>query len=390
MLNKLGGTNQGESMRVRYETFGGIIALAKPAATVYVDRTFMQELGYTNSSLWHVESSYLSAPLTAHFAVTNSCPMGCKTCYNLSGSSAQDELSTTEAKRVLDVLAEMRVFTVAFGGGEPLARPDLFELAHYARQRGIVPTLTTNGYYIDRRTARQCRIFSHIHVSVDGVGETYEAVRGVDGFAHAARALELLTNSGVSVGVNCVVCSANFDHLEELVRFVLGYRVRDFIFLRLKPGGRARSSYTEMRLNPEQRRLFYPLLKEITLRYGIFSHIDCAMMPFIYWHQPDKGVLDRLAADGCVGGSDIIEIQPDGRVKACSFAADTVGAVFQLKELWHTASSLRQFRRWIEDASEPCRSCGYLQFCHGGCHAVAEVLTGDLNAPDPECPLVSD
>jgi radical SAM protein with 4Fe4S-binding SPASM domain len=350
----------------------------------------MRELGYAESSLWHINSPFLSAPITTHFAVTNLCPMGCKTCYNLSGPSAPDELSTAEAKRVLDVLAEMRVFTVAFGGGEPLARSDLFELAHYARQRGITPTLTTNGFYIDRRMARRCRVFSHIHVSLDGVSETYEAVRGVDGFEYAARALELLTGSGISVGVNCVVCRANFDYLEELVRFVLDYKVRDVIFLRLKPGGRARSSYMELGLKPEQRRSFCALLNELTLRYGIYSHVDCAMMPFIYWHRPDKELLDLFAAEGCIAGNDIIEIQPDGRVRACSFAADTACTAFQLADSWHTAPSLKAFRRWTENASEPCRSCGYLPLCRGGCHAVAEALTGDLNNPDPECPFVSD
>ena len=275
-------------MRTRYEFFGGIVALDKPASTVYVDQTFMQELGYADSPLWRSDTSHLSAPVTAHFAVTNQCSMGCRTCYNASNAAVSEELSTAEAKRVLDVLAEMQVFTVAFGGGEPLARFDLFELARYARQQGIAPTLTTNGSYIDAETARRCRVFSHVHVSLDGVGEVYKAVRGADGFEHAARALKMLTRNGVSVGVNCVVCRANFDHLEELVRFVLDCRVRDLIFLRLKPGGRAESSYESLRLTPEQRRAFYPLMKELTLCYRIHSHVDCAMMPFIYWHHPHK------------------------------------------------------------------------------------------------------
>ncbi|NIO67471.1 MAG: radical SAM protein [Anaerolineae bacterium] len=227
-------------MRARYETFGGIIALEKPAATVYVDQAYMQELGYTGSPLWHAERSYLSAPVTAHFAVTHRCPMGCQICYNDSGVAESSELCTAEAKRILDVLARMQVFTVAFGGGEPLARPDLFELADYARQRAIVPTLTTNGFYVDRKTAQRCRIFSHVHVSLDGVDKGYQAVRGVDGFEYAARALKLLARSKVSVGVNCVVSRANYDYLEDLVRFVVGFGVRDVIFLRLKPGGASR------------------------------------------------------------------------------------------------------------------------------------------------------
>lgn len=74
----------------------------------------------------------------------------------------------------------------------------------------------------DRRTARRCQIFSHIHLSLDGVGDPYQAVRGVDGFGPAARALKLLTRTGIPVGVNCVVCHPSFCHLDELVQFVVG------------------------------------------------------------------------------------------------------------------------------------------------------------------------
>jgi len=377
-------------MRARYEPFGGIIALKKPAATVYVDQEYMQGLGFADSPLWHVRRAHLSAPITAHFAVTHRCPMGCRTCYNAAGIASSCELPTTEAKGVLDVLAQMQVFTVAFGGGEPLAREDLFELAEYARQRAIVPTLTTNGFYIDRQTARRCRVFSHIHVSLDGIGEQYQAVRGADGFEHAARALTLLTKYGIAVGVNCVVCRTNFDHLEELVRFTTRLGVRDVIFLRLKPAGRAQSVYESLRLTPQQRMQFYPYLTELTLRYDLYCHCDCAMMPFIYWHHPDEETLRLFAGEGCVGANEIIEILPDGRIKACSFATKTAGRADDLPQVWNTGHAFEQFRRWTQTAPEPCRSCRYLQLCRGGCHAVAEALTGTFDAPDPECPFVEE
>jgi radical SAM protein with 4Fe4S-binding SPASM domain len=379
-----------EDMRVRYESFGGIIALDNPAATVYVDQEYMQGLGYADSPLWNRESPCLSAPVTAHFALTNRCPLSCRTCYNAAGALSSPELTTEEAKQVLDTLAAMRVFTVAFGGGEPLARDDIFELAEHARQRGIVPTLTTNGFYIDRRIARRCRVFSHIHVSLDGVGKTYQAVRGVDGFEHAARALKLLTRTGISVGVNCVVSRANFDHLEDLVRFITSLGVRDVIFLRLKPAGRAQSVYESLRLTPQQRMQFYPYLKTLTHRYKLLCHCDCAMMPFVYCHHPDEEALRLFAGEGCVGANEIIEILPHGGVKACSFAAETTGRADDLPHLWSTDYAFERFRCWTRSAPEPCRTCRYLELCRGGCHAVAEALTGLFNAPDPECPFVEE
>ena len=376
-------------MRARYEPFGGIIALDKPPGTIYVDRPFMKNLGYPHSPLWETPGRHLTAPVTAHFAVTHRCPLGCRTCYNDSGQASPGEFSTLEAKRALDVLARMKVFTVAFGGGEPLARPDIFELANYARNCGLIPTLTTNGVYIDKEISQRCRVFSHIHVSLDGLGEDYEAVRGVRGFQYAVHAIELLSQAGIPIGVNCVVCRSNFDHLEDLAQFLLRRGVKDIIFLRLKPGGRAKAWYEQERLLPEQRRAFYPLLKILILDEGLHAHIDCAMMPLIYAHLPDIGVLDLLAGEGCVAGSEIIEIQPDGNIYPCSFSTRRAGTITQLPGQWDRSPAFEFYRTWALAAPEPCRSCPYLHLCRGGCRAVAETLCGDPDAPDPDCLFIS-
>ena len=375
-------------MKTRYESFGGIIALHNPPATIYVDQVYMRELGYPGSPLWNLGSDQLSAPVTAHFAITNRCPMGCKTCYNGSGKEVPGELSTEELKRVLDELTKMEVFTVAFGGGEPLAHPDIFELARYTRKIGMTPTMTTNGYYINYRTAWKARVFSHVHVSIDGVGDIYSAVRGVDGFPHARRAIKLLRQCGVSVGVNVVVCRANYDHLEELVQFVVSQDVDDIIFLRLKPGGRARKYYFDQRLTLVQRIGLFRLLEGFSNDYGIHSHVDCAMMPFIYYHEPEEDILQRYCGEGCVAGQEIIEINSRGYVRGCSFALSPACKVGDLQGQWNISEELRKYRDWESCAREPCASCRYLTLCRGGCRALAEVVTGDFSAPDPECPFV--
>ncbi|MEJ2212280.1 MAG: radical SAM protein, partial [Anaerolineae bacterium] len=347
-------------MRVRYEPFGGIVALDRPAATVYVDQDYMRGLGYAGSPLWAGDQTYLSAPVTAHFAVTHRCPLGCRTCYNDSGTARPDGLSTAEAQVVLDTLAAMGVFTVAFGGGEPLARPDIFQLAEYARAQGLTPTITTNGYYVDEEVARRCRVFDHVHVSLDGVGKTYRAVRGVDAFHYADRAIRLLRRQRIPVGVNCIVSRANFDHLDELGRYLRRMGVRDVLFLRLKPAGRAAAEYEQARLTPEQARGYFPLFAELTRRYRLRSHVDCAMMPFLFCHGLDHEQLRFTCGEGCNAANEIVEITPDGRLRACSFAVDGPGGASELRKMWHQAPHLVRYRNWAAGAPEPCRSCAYL------------------------------
>lgn len=376
-----------EKLRWRAEPFGGIIALNNPPAAVYVDRAMMQTLGVAESPLWAGWETTLTAPVTAHLNLTQRCPMQCRTCYNNSGQNNPVELSPDRVKTILETLAGMKVFTVAFGGGEPLAHPAIFELAAYARKLGITPTTTTNGYPVDRTVAKRCRVFSHVHVSLDGVGPTYQAVRGVDGFHHAGRAIELFKQEGVSVGINCVLCRINYDHLEELAGYITARGVNDVIFLRLKPGGRARNNYESMRLTLEQRREFFPRLEALTQKYNLKPHIDCAMMPFIYWHHPNRETLDLWAGDGCVAAIEIAEIRPDGLTAACSFSAVTAGRAEDLAHNWYSPG-LQQLRSWVSRAPEPCRSCRYLDLCRGGCRALAATLTGDPDAPDPECPFI--
>jgi radical SAM protein with 4Fe4S-binding SPASM domain len=297
-------------------------------------------------------------------------------------------LCTHEAKQALDALAEMQVFTVAFGGGEPLARPDLFELAEHAHQLNLTPTVTTNGFYIDESVAARCRVFSHIHVSLDGVGTRYKAVRGTDGFPRAAQAIELLVAAGNSVGVNCVVGRANYEHLEELAEFLAEHGVNDLILLRLKPGGRAYRNYQATRMTPEQGRGLFPLIRRLSRRNRLKPHVDCAMMPFVYWHRPKRNILERWSLEGCVGASEIIEIDPAGQVRACSFAPTSACQIADLPAQWQRAAQFLELRSWSGRAPEPCRSCIYLDLCRGGCRALAQTLTGDPDAPDPECPYV--
>src|SRR6478609_217499 len=90
--------------------------------------------------------------------LTRTCNLKCVHCYTNSESKKYpDEVTTEQAKAVLDDLAEFKVPAVLFSGGEPLVRPDLFELAEYARDRGLHVVLSTNGTLIDQETAKRLK-----------------------------------------------------------------------------------------------------------------------------------------------------------------------------------------------------------------------------------------
>ena len=340
-----------KNLKARYEPFGGIIGLTEPPSLVYVDRAYMRRLGYKDSPLWHGRQSHLSAPTEVHFSITNICPLGCRHCSSDARDEADErgEMTTEAIKQALDVLASMQVFHVALGGGELFARPDAIEIAEYAASLGIVPNATINGYYMDPELARQCRVFGQVNVSLDGVGERYALVRGVDNFDRADRAIGLLKEAGVSTGVNCVVTRANFDHLEEVVSYADERGLSEVLFLRLKPSGRAQGIYQDFRLTQEQAIGFYPFLMRMARKYRPLLQADCSFVSMLCYHRPSKKIMRMLGVEGCEGGNILLGMRPDGWVNACSHFPQYYQDIFDLPDIWQCASALRAIQRTADN-----------------------------------------
>lgn len=389
----------------RYEPFGGILHLSRPAALVWVDKDYMRSLGYADSPLWDLNTRLLSAPTEVHASVTHQCSAGCPGCYVdsfLPGTrpdASAREVGLAGMKRVVDALAEARVFHIALGGGESLEMHWIFELAAYARSRGIVPNLTTNGLCVDERTARRCRVFGQINVSVDGIDEGYARSRGVEGFGAADRSMRLLRKAGCNVGINAVVSRRSFDQLEGIIRYARRSRVNQVELLRFKPVGRGREIFPEMDLTEEQALAFYPRVAALARRHRVRLRLDCSFMPMVYAHGPDVRRLDLFAILGCHGGELLMGVGPDGAAHACSFAPPEPWVAVEkgpggwsaeaFRAWWRSDAAFAPFRSWTRTAPAPCDTCAYLEPCRGGCHAVALASAGRLSAPDPGCPIVS-
>jgi radical SAM protein with 4Fe4S-binding SPASM domain len=382
--------------RFRYEHFGGIVQLERPAALVFVDRERARSLGYTDERRWTPTSpTHLSAPLEAHLQLTNRCDAGCTGCYTAATPKGlSDEADLAQWKRSIDALAEAGVFHLALGGGESALLPWLPEIVEHARARGLVPNLTTSGLYDDDTLARLVAIaprFGQINVSIDGVGETYAKVRGPalarDGFARADRALVALRKAHADVGINAVLTRESFDDLPSLFAYARKRKVSQLELLRFKPSGRGRRDYDRQRLTDAQAERLLPTVLRLSLRHLRRVRLDCSLVPFIAHHRPSPRLLRWLSIYGCAAGDHLVAAKADGRLTGCSFAPPVEETVDNLPTYWDRPDAFAPFRNWAGNA-EPCRSCEYLSLCRGGCRVVSLHLTGSLASPDPECPRV--
>jgi radical SAM protein with 4Fe4S-binding SPASM domain len=378
----------------RAEAFGGIVQLARPRGLVFLDRDAVRRLGRDGGARWDgapvpLGAAPLSAPLEAHLTLTSRCPAGCAGCYvDATPAGRPGELDAAGWRAALDALAAMGVFHVALGGGESALLPDLLALARHARARGLVPNLTTSGRGVEALLPA-ARLFGQINVSLDGVGAAYARVRGHDGFALADAAVAALRARSRHVGLNVVLTRETYADLDRVLGYARLRRVRDVELLRYKPAGRGARAFAAHTLTDAQHRELLPTVLRLARRHRVRVQLDCSFVPMLSHDRADLALLRGLGVVGCAGGDLLVGVRPDGRVAACSFAAPPPGGprVTDLAAYWARPDAFAPFRAFAA-AAAPCRDCPALTLCRGGCRAVAAHLTGDLAAPDPECPRV--
>ena len=364
---------------------------------MFIDRDRARHLGYDGDPLWEGSDQLdqtLSAPLEAHLQLTNRCDAGCQGCYTgATPEGARNEWGLAEWKRAIDELAARGVFHLALGGGESALLPWLGEVARHAREKGLVPNLTTSGLYGDAELARLCEwapLFGQMNVSIDGVDEDYARVRGFDGFARADRAVVALRRASKHVGINCVVTKGSFDGLGRVFAYAKKRKLREVELLRFKPSGRGIKTYEALRCTDAQHRALVPTVLKLSRKHRLRVRLDCSYTPMVTHHRVKPKVMQWLAIYGCAGGDLLVGAKASGMLTACSFAAPVEERVDGIGDYWARDDAFGPFRRWREAAAEPCNTCEYLSLCRGGCRVVTAHVSGDPSLPDPECPRVID
>jgi radical SAM protein with 4Fe4S-binding SPASM domain len=380
-------------VRLRDERDGAILAWPDPPALLWLDAAgaaAARDAGARVVGTGGFPPGGLSAPTEVHVAVTDRCPVACEGCYLDAGPERPvHEPGLERLGADLDRLAAMGVFELALGGGEVLLRDDLLDVIARARAVGLVPNLTTSGFGVTPERARRLAgLVGQVNVSLDGLDETYVAVRGWNGTAVALRAIRTLVEAGIRVGVNTVLTRASFAALDALADTLVALGVSEWQWVRFKPSGRGAATYERLALTPEQGLALWPRLLELEARSGLVMRVDCALVPFVAAHGPPPEALDRLAVDGCPGGVGLWARHADGRWSPCSFDAVDGVPSDDLVATWHEDPTLRAWRARAEAPPEPCAGCAYRAVCRGGCRVVARHVVGDALAPDPECPRV--
>ena len=344
--------------------------------------------------------------------LTRRCNLTCKHCYALSADHAYPgELSTDELYAVMDDLRAFRVPVLILSGGEPLLRPDLFEVAARAKAMGFYTGLSTNGTPIDAALADRIAAlgFDYVGISLDGLRETHDRFRRLEGaFDASLAALRMLRERGVKVGMRYTLTALNSHDLPALLALMRDEGIPKFYFSHLNYAGRgnihrARDAHFAATRDALDR-LFAQAWQ--AARDGLDEEYvtgnNDADGPYLLrwvrarlprWAVPLR---ERLVAWG-------------GNASGVSVAnIDNLGHVHPDTMWWHhDLGSVRErpFSEIWQDLSDPlmaglkarprrvegrCAQCREFDLCGGNTRVRAQQVTGNPWAEDPGCYLDDD
>ncbi len=326
-------------------------------------------------------------PLALIAELTHRCPLRCVYCSNPSEMTARaHELSTAEWAAVFRQAAELGVLQVDFTGGEPLARPDLVELAAAARGARLYVNLITSG--IGLTEPRLDELLSagveHIQLSLQGVDPgAADDIAGTRAHQRKLEIARLIRRRRVAFTLNVVVHRENLDGLEDIIALAEQLQPDKLEIANVQYYGWAFVNRERLLPTRAQLERSAATVERARQRLKGRMRIDY-VVPDYYGRYPKP----------CMGGwgRKLMLIEPGGEVLPCHAAHIIQEMVFEnvrhkpLSWIWAESPSFQRFRgeEWM---AEPCRSCERRALDFGGCRCQALLLAGDPAATDPVCEL---
>ncbi len=342
---------------------------------------------------------------------TRSCNLRCIHCYTDSENKKYPgELTTEEGRSLIDDLAQFKIPALLFSGGEPLVRPDLLELANYAKNSGIRPTLSTNGNLIDAMMAKMIKAagFTYVGISLDGLAEVNDKFRGCEGaFKKSLAAFRNLRAVGQKVGLRLTLTRHNAQELDRIFDFIEAEGINRVCFYHLVYSGRGRGMKNDDLSHEESRRALDIILdrtEDFSRRklgidvLTVDNHADGIYLYLkLLQKDPERAakVLKLLKWNGggrFSSGVGIGDIDPEGNVHPDQFWMHySFGNVKQRKfsEIWQDTSDplMAGLKNRLPLLKGKCGVCQWQEACGGSLRVRADLVHGDPWMEDPACYL---
>ena len=271
------------------------------------------------------EGSERFIPLVMSWNVTRECNMKCSHCYiNATEKKLDNELTTQEAKNLMDQIYQVSAPLLILSGGEPLLRQDIFELISYGSRKGLKMGLGSNGSLIDETVARKLKEagIATVSISLDSnIPAQHDEFRGVAGaWEKAVEACKALRKNNVLVQVNTTLTQQNYNQIDDIMSLAENIGVENFHLFFLVPTGRG-TKLTD--ISPEKYEEMITKTFAKTANHKLNVRPSCA--PQFMRIAKDMGLDMRQWIRGCIAGLYYCRIYPNGDVTPCPYLPIKLG-----------------------------------------------------------------
>lgn len=323
---------------------------------------------------------------------TRHCILRCRHCRGSATSQhLENELTTAEGKALIDNLARSFEHSmIILSGGEPMSRPDIWELAEYAVGAGVRTVMSPCGPLITPDSAAKMRDvgLSGISISLDGANaETHDDFRGIPGiFAQTLQGIAHARDAGVRFQINSTISKLNAHQIPETLSLAheLGANALDLFFL--VPTGRGKA-LADLALSAEEHEQTLAQVAQLSKDAPIPIRVTCA--PHFVRISAAEGLSPQrgFGSQGCLAGRRFLFVSHRGIVQPCGFLQRPCGDLraenFDLKKIYDESPHLLALRD-TANYKDACGCCPFRERC-GGCRARAYEATGDYLAAEPFC-----
>jgi AdoMet-dependent heme synthase len=335
-------------------------------------------------------------PAHPAWEVTAACNLRCIHCHATSGKPAKDELTTDQAKKFIDDLARVDEFRMlVYTGGEPLVRPDIFELFQHSRKAGFANVIATNGTLIDEDMAfrlRESGVYGAA-VSLDSsISEIHNRIRAnPNAFELAMRGMRAIKKAGILLQINVTAMEYNFDTLSELIELADNVGSGIMLMYQLVPVGRGSNiEHAALDITENERLLTFLQKKQKDISTIIEPVAGPQYWPFLMEQNKKTDGLWMKAAEkvfhGCAAGRGFVYIKANGDIWPCPFVEVNAGNVKDrsFQSIWRESQVFMNLREREHTLKGRCGDCKYNKIC-GGCRGRAMAYSGDYLSEDPSC-----
>ncbi len=340
---------------------------------------------------------------------TKSCNLRCVHCYfDAQAKKEKNELTTDEARLMINDLAHFGAPVLLFSGGEPFMRKDMFELGEYALARGLRTVISTNGTLITKKTAQRIKEagFSYVGISLDGLEKVNDKFRKERGaFKKTLQGIRNCHASGVRAGLRFTINKHNFQDINGIFDLIEEEGIARACFYHLVYSGRGSAMIKDDLTKPQARKtmdLIFKRTSELCRKnknteiLTVDNHTDGVYL-YLKLKKEDKKraqeVLDLLKINGGnKSGIGIADVDNLGNVHPDQFwRYYSLGNVRSRKfsEIWLDESNplLKGLRHRLPLLKGKCGRCHFQDICAGNFRVRAEAFYGDVWQEDPACYL---